>query len=106
MRKLKTEDGKRSRSTNSGELQVTNGSQPLLVSALVVPNFKDNLISVGQQNISKNVLFTSNGVYLHKKATYVASSKLIGQRSSDNLYTIPQLGAIGQISLHAAPVTI
>lgn len=48
VRTLIAVEGRHTRSTHAGKLQITTGSRSVLVQAFVVPSFKDNLISVGQ----------------------------------------------------------
>lgn len=67
MHSLITEEGNTKKGTYSGNLQITQGSQPIFVSALDVPSLKDNLISVGKMNKEHNIVFTKDGVYLQNK---------------------------------------
>lgn len=57
----------------------------MFVSALVVPSFKDNLISVGQLTKTSNVLFTEKGVYLMAKQKVGANANLMLGSGADNL---------------------
>lgn len=43
--------------SHAGKLQITDGNKPLFVSALVVPSFKDTLLSVGQMVKAHNIIF-------------------------------------------------
>lgn len=74
-------DGNTSNSTHSGKLQITEGNTPLFLPALVVPNFKDNLISVGQISKSNNILYTEEGVYLMPKDKANRNAKFVGGAS-------------------------
>lgn len=53
-----------------------------------------------------NVIFTSEGVYLQDKANPDLREKMIGGRSSDNLYTVTKGNVIGTSALHATPATL
>lgn len=48
-------------------VKITSGKAPVIVSALAVPAFKYNNISVGQLTKSNNLLLTQKGVYLRPK---------------------------------------
>lgn len=67
---------------------MTGGRNPVLVSALVVPHFKENLISVVQLAKATNILFTSQGVYLLPLTSSTTNATLIGGRGLGNLYTL------------------
>ena len=106
VRSLITAEGRTTKSTHMGKLQITPGNRPIFVSALVAPSFKDNFISVGQLTKANNVLFTNEGVFIQDKTYPNATAKLIGGRGSDNLYEISNEIANGTSSLHATPATL
>lgn len=105
-RSLITAESHTAKSTHSGKLQIAEGSQPIFVSALVVPSFKDILISVEQMTKAHKALFTSDGVCIQNKGYPNQSAKLIGGCGSDNIYTIPKENVSGTSSLHATPATL
>lgn len=106
VRSLITAEGHTTKSTHAGKLQITDGSQPIFVSALVVPSFKDKLIYVGKMTKVHNILFTNDGVYLQDKCYPNSNAKLIRGRGSDNLYTLQMENISGTSSLHATPATL
>lgn len=101
IRYLITAEGNIIKSSHAGKILLTTGIQPVFVSALVVPSFKDNLISVGGMTKGQNVLFTNKEVYLSEKTLLSAYAKFIGGRGSDNLYNLSREYPGGTSSLHA-----
>lgn len=82
VRSLITEKGNARKSTHPGKLQITQGSQSILVSALVVPKFKDNLIYVRQITNKNKIVLANDRVYLQDKSYPSSSAKFIGGRGS------------------------
>ena len=99
---LRTADGNVSQTTHAGKFQATSGQLPIFISALTVPNFRQNLLSVGQLADHKNVVFTHRGAYLTPRTDIHMdkTSHYLGPRGADNLYT----HAMQQPVLIAAPV--
>lgn len=61
---LLTAEVKTSYSSHKSKLQITHGDTPVFLSALAVPNFKDNMTSLSQHANANNVLFHQKGVCL------------------------------------------
>lgn len=101
-----TVERKTSYSTHTGKVQITGGQKSVFVSALVVPSFKDDLISVGRLTKISNVLFAEMGVFLVAKQELGTSAKHIGGNGSDKLYALLSGGITGISSLRATPATL
>lgn len=76
-RSLITAERNTTKSSHAGKIRLTNENQAVFVPALVVPSFKDHLISVGQINKEHNALLTNEGVYPTAKTKPDANSKFI-----------------------------
>lgn len=98
---LITAEGHTTKSTHPGKLQITEGNQPISLSALVVSSFKDNLISARQMTKTHNIVFTNEDVYIQGKCNLNSSVRRIGGRGLDTLHTILKEKVIGTSSLHA-----
>lgn len=105
-RSLLPAEGKTSYSIHTKKVQMAGENKPVYVSALVVPNFEDNLISVGQLRKSNNVFFTENGAYLLTKVVVDSNARKIGGSGSDNLYTLSNDNITGNSSLRTTPATL
>lgn len=83
---ISTANVKSSFTKSSGKYKITETSQPVYLPTLPAPDFRQNIINVGQLAIKNNVLFTKEGCYLLVPSAAPVESHIIGVRDPDNLY--------------------
>lgn len=88
--KISTADG-HAFTQSLGKFKLTNGNEPIFVSALSAPSFKHTLVSIGQLAQKHDVVFTKDSCYLITPSDAPSSASVIGIRGSDNLYRLKEL---------------